>query len=52
MLFLRIISWKGASRFNGGVCFSDGGLHFQMGGMSLGGGALVLVGGGVFEKKS
>ena len=25
MLFLRIISWKGASRFNGGGCFSDGG---------------------------
>ena len=27
MLFLGIISWKGASRFNGrrGACFSDGG---------------------------
>ena len=30
VLFLGIISWKGASRFNGGrgVCFSDWGVHF------------------------
>ena len=24
VFFLRIISWKGTSRFNGGGCFSDG----------------------------
>ena len=29
MLFLGIISWKGASRFNGWVCFSDGGFIFK-----------------------
>ena len=28
MLFLGIISWKGASRFNGGSCFSDGGASY------------------------
>ena len=32
MLFLRITSWKGASRFNGGGCFSDGGASFLSGG--------------------
>ena len=50
MLFLRIISWKGASRFNGGVCFSDGCLHFQMGGMSHGEG-FGFGGRGGFRKK-
>ena len=51
MLFLRIISWKGASRFNGGVCFSDGRLHFQMGGMSHGEG-FGFGGRGGFSKKN
>ena len=33
MIFLGIISWKGASRFNGGEgCFSDGGTSFLIGG--------------------
>ena len=32
MLFLEIISWKGVSCFNGGVCFSDGGASFLSGG--------------------
>ena len=47
MLFLGIISWKGASRYNGG----EGGV-FQMGGFIFkwGGGASVLMGGGGFEK--
>ena len=32
MLFLGIISWKGASHFNGGGCFSDGVASFLSGG--------------------
>ena len=31
MIFLGIISWKGASLCSGGVCFSDGRLHFKVG---------------------
>ena len=40
MLFLGIISWKGASRFNGGSCFSDGGASYLSEGV-----------GGGFKKK-
>ena len=38
MLFLGIISWKGASRFNegGGGCFSDWGASFLSGGVPWG----------------
>ena len=32
VLFLGIMLWKGASHFNGEVCFSDGGVSFLMGG--------------------
>ena len=32
MVFLGIISWKGVSCFNGGVCFSDRGASFLSGG--------------------
>ena len=32
MLFLGIISWIGASRFNGGVVFQMGGASFLSGG--------------------
>ena len=32
MLFLGIISWTGASRFNGGVVFQMGGASFLSGG--------------------
>ena len=39
MLFLGIISWKGASRFNGGGCFSDRG--FLSGGSTLGASVLM-----------
>ena len=31
VLFLVIISWKGVSCFNEGVCFSDGGVIFKWG---------------------
>ena len=57
MLFLGIISWNGASHFNGdgggeGICFSDGGgFIFKWGVRPMGGGALALMGGG-FQKKS
>ena len=39
VLFLGIISWKGASYFNGGGCFSDGGgdLIFKWRGAPWGG---------------
>ena len=51
VIFLGIISWKGASRFNGGEgCFSDGGTSFLIGGDAPCG-ASVLMGGG-FKKKS
>ena len=30
-LLLGIILWKGVSRFNGGICFSDGGASFLSG---------------------
>ena len=50
MFFLEIISWKGASRFNGGgVCLSDGEASFLSGGDAPWG-ALVLMEGGVFDK--
>ena len=45
MLFLRIISWKGASGFNGGVCFSGGGASFLSGECPMGG-VFVLMGDG------
>ena len=48
MLFLGIISWKGASRFNGWVCFSDGGFIFKQQVYPMG--SLVLMVGG-FQKK-
>ena len=32
VLFLGIMLWKGASHFNGEVCFSDGGVSFLIGG--------------------
>ena len=48
VLFLGIISWKGASLFNGGGgCFLDGGASFLDGGYTPWG-ALVLIGG--FQK--
>ena len=49
MLFLGIILWKGASRFNGGVCFSDGGAPFLSGECTPWGGTSVLM--RVFSKK-
>ena len=33
VLFLGIMLWKGASHFNGEVCFSDGRASFLMGGV-------------------
>ena len=32
VLSLGIMLWKGATHFNGGVCFSDGGVSFLIGG--------------------
>ena len=51
MLFLEIISWKGASCFNGGggFVFQIGGLHFKRGVHPMGG-ASVLMGGGSSKK--
>ena len=46
---LQPCKWKGATRFNGGGCFSDGGASFLSGG-ALHGGASILVGGGVRNK--
>ena len=50
MLFLGIISWKSASRFNGGVCFSDGRASF-LSGATPHEGTSVLMGGGRGWKK-
>ena len=52
VLFLGIISWKGASYFNGGGCFSDGGgdLIFKWGGAPWGA-SVLMMGGGGFRKK-
>ena len=44
VLFLGIISWKGASRFNRGFVFQMGEASFLSGGAPHGG-ALVLIGG-------
>ena len=46
MLFLRIISWKGASRFNEG-----GGFIFKWGVRPIGGGGIDFDGGGRVSKK-
>ena len=52
MLFLGIILWKGASCFNGEVCFSDGGgLFFKWEMCPMGGGIILMGGGGVKKKK-
>ena len=50
MLFLEIISWKGASCFNGGggFVFQIGGLHFKRGVHPMGGASVLM--GGEFEK--
>ena len=48
VLFLGIISWRGVSCFNGGICFSDGRASFLSLGMPHRG-ASVLMGG--FSKK-
>ena len=48
VLFLGIISWRGVSCFNGGICFSDGRASFLSWGMPHRG-ASVLIGG--FSKK-
>ena len=53
MLFVGIISWKGASRLNGGFVFQMGEGFIFKGGHPMGGipwGASVLMG-KVFEKK-
>ena len=50
MLFLGIISWKGASRFNGGFVFHMGGLIFKWGMHPMGGG-IDFDGGGGGSKK-
>ena len=49
MLFLGIISWEGASSFNGGFVFQMGGGFILSGGVPHGR-ALVLMGGGVRKK--
>ena len=50
MPFLGIISWNGASRFNGrGIVFSDGGPSFLNEGCPMGG--IGFDGGGRFRKK-
>ena len=36
VLSLGIMLWKGATHFNGGVCFSDGGVSFLIGGVGGG----------------
>ena len=41
---------EGASRFNGGVCFSDGGGFIFKWGVTPHGGASVLIGEGVSKK--
>ena len=51
MLFLGMISWNGASRFNGWVCFSDGGGASFLSGGCAPWGVLVLMG-EVFKKNS
>ena len=38
MLFLGIFSWKGASLFSEGVCFSDGGFFSKWEGFDFDGG--------------
>ena len=50
MLFLGIISWKGASRFNGGSCFSDGGASYLSEGCAPWGHRFWWGGGGVQKK--
>ena len=47
MLFLGIISWKSASRFNGGVCFSDGRASFLSGATPHEGTSVLMGGEGV-----
>ena len=51
MFFIRIISWKGVTLFNGGFVFQMGGFIFKGGGggVAPNGRASVLVGG--FRKK-
>ena len=49
VLFLGIMLWKGASHFNGKVCFSDGGVSFLIGGGHLMEG-IIFDGGGGFGK--
>ena len=46
VLFLGIMLWKGASHFNGEVCFSDGGVSFLIGGGGTSWRASFLMGGG------
>ena len=50
MLFLGIISWKSASRFNGGVCFSDGRASFLSGATPHEGTSVLMGGGKGLEK--
>ena len=47
MLFLGIISWKSASRFSGGVCFSDGQASFLSGATTHEGTSVLMGGEGV-----
>ena len=50
VLFLGIISWKSASRFNGGVCFSDGRASFLSGATPHEGTSVLMGGGGGWKK--
>ena len=50
VLFLGIMLWKGASRFNGEVCFSDGGVSFLIGGAGHPMEGIIFDGGRVWKK--
>ena len=52
MLFLEIISWKGASRFSGGFAFQMGGFIFKWRVRPMGGIGFDGEGGAGVRKKS